>query len=188
MYANHVCDYYSNNEKYYKYVPNIEAGHLLSNTRRVNSMYLCNNCDKCFNNRRNFIHHTEKRLTPCKLPTHFCPSCNKGFASARALWQHRKICSGSETITSMNKIEGCGVLPMVVSRKGKENDELEHDATDYTDEEDVDNNNSEEEGGVIHNLPNTFVWNIDESTKEKKSLVFITKRYTRYNSRKIRFW
>ena len=124
-------------------------------------MFLCNNCGKSFVSKRDLERHINRKYH-CKIPTLRCLDCNKGLSTAHSLCQHRKICSGSETITSMNKIEGCGVLPMVVSKKGKENNELEHGVADYSDE-DVD---SEEECDVIHNVPNTFVWKIDESTKK----------------------
>ena len=93
-------------------------------------MLFCTNCGKHFKERRDLEKHN-MRQNPCKIPSHFCPICNKGLNSRHTLCQHQKICSSSKISKG---IEGSGVLPMIVTtpKTRKENDE---EITDYTNED-----------------------------------------------------
>ena len=129
-------------------------------------MYFCNSCGKDFERKRDLEQHN-KRQIPCKLPTHFCPNCDKGLASRHSLCQHRKICSGRKTSQSLNRIERryeslTPTSPIMVT----ENDDKSDEESTYYSDEDVNNNNNEKEDAVIPNVPNTFVWKIDEGVKK----------------------
>ena len=46
-------------------------------------------CNKSFLRAVELRRH-ERRKTPCKPPTHWCPSCGKGYASRKSLWNHQR--------------------------------------------------------------------------------------------------
>ena len=98
------------------------------------------------------------RQNPWEIPSHFCPDCNKGLNSGHSLCGHRKTYFSSRTAKGLNRIEGNGVLPMIVtsSNTRKQNDE---DLTDYTDDG---VNNNEEDDGAVYNVFNTFAWKVDD--------------------------
>ena len=58
------------------------------------TMLFCTNCGKHFKERRDLEKHN-MRQNPCKIPSHFCPICNKGLNNRHTLCQHQKICSSS---------------------------------------------------------------------------------------------
>ena len=120
-------------------------------------MLFCNNCGKHFKVRRDLERHN-MRQNLCKIPSYFCPICNKGLNSRHTLYQHQKICSSSKISKG---IEGSGVLPMIVtsSKTKKENNE---DITDYTDEE-CNNNNKD---SATQNVSNTFIWKVDDGIRK----------------------
>ena len=149
-------------------------------------MYSCNKCGKYFESER-YLERHNNRQTPCKLPTDFCSDCNKGFASAKSLWRHRKICSGTgisrKGICRINGIEGCGLLPTTLSNSKclkideESNDDDEEDddkdsyeaQSEYSDEDVSEEEKSKDVG--IPNIPNTFVWKVDESVKKAHSFL-----------------
>ena len=68
----------------------------------------------------------------------------------------------------MNDMEGSGaLLPTVTSYKTREEDN--EDLDDYTDEY-VDNVNHANDN-AIHNVPNTFVWNISKEVRKNHSFL-----------------
>ena len=57
-------------------------------------MYCCNKCDRQFQSISKYKEHTDKRLSPCKRPTHKCNNCSKDYSSYQSLWKHKQRCKG----------------------------------------------------------------------------------------------
>ena len=54
--------------------------------------HTCSRCTRSFIRKRYLTRHSNDQQVMCRIPTHYCKSCDKGFSSVQSLCNHKRRC------------------------------------------------------------------------------------------------